>query len=112
MTFSLNTIIVKPEKNTFIKNAIILLHGYGGDNKDINILTLNWKRFLPNTIFLSPNGNEICSINPSGFQWFDLTKDDLEYILEESKKAELKIKKFIDEVKKRIQIKKFSNLFI
>ena len=105
MTFSLNTIIVKPEKNTFIKNAIILLHGYGGDNKDINMLTLNWKRFLPNTIFLSPNGHEICSINPSGFQWFDLTKDDLEYILKESKKAELKIKKFINEVKSEYKLK-------
>ena len=105
MTFSLNTIIVKPEKNAFIKNAIILLHGYGGDNKDINMLTLNWKRFLPNTIFLSPNGHEICSINPSGFQWFDLTKDDLEYILKESKKAELKIKKFINEVKSEYKLK-------
>ena len=105
MTFSLNTIIVKPEKNAFIKNAIILLHGYGGDNKDINMLTLNWKRFLPNTIFLSPNGHEICSINPSGFQWFDLTKDDLEYILKESKKAEVKIKKFINEVKSEYKLK-------
>ena len=105
MTFSLNTIIVKPEKNAFIKNAIILLHGYGGDNKDINILTLNWKRFLPNTIFLSPNGHEICSINPGGFQWFDLTKDDLEYILKESKKAEVKIKKFINEVKSEYKLK-------
>ena len=105
MTFSLNTIIVKPEKNAFIKNAIILLHGYGGDNKDINMLTLNWKRFLPNTIFLSPNGHEICSINPGGFQWFDLTKDDLEYILKESKKAEVKIKKFINEVKSEYKLK-------
>jgi phospholipase/carboxylesterase len=105
MTFSLNTIIVKPEKNAFIKNAIILLHGYGGDNKDINMLTLNWKRFLPNSIFLCPNGHETCSINPSGFQWFDLTKDDLEYILKESKKAELKIKKFINEVKNEYKLK-------
>ena len=105
MTFSLNTIIVKPEKNAFIKNAIILLHGYGGDGKDISMLTLNWKRFLPNTIFLSPNGHEICSINPGGFQWFDLTKDDLEYILKESKKAEVKIKKFINEVKSEYKLK-------
>ena len=105
MVFSLNTIIIEPEKNTIIKNAIILLHGYGGDNKDISILTLNWKRFLPNTIFLSPNGHETCSINPNGFQWFDLTKDDPEYILKESKKAELKIKKFINEVKNEYKLK-------
>ena len=27
---------------------------------------------------------------PSGYQWFDLTNDDPEYILEQSKKAETK----------------------
>ena len=31
MTFCLNTTIVKPEKENVIKNAVILLHGYGGD---------------------------------------------------------------------------------
>ena len=105
MTFSLNTIIVKPEKDVFIKNAIILLHGYGGDNKDISVLTLNWKRFLPNTVFLCPNGHEKCSISPSGFQWFDLTRDETEYILKESKKAELKIKKFVNEVQNEYKLK-------
>ena len=99
MTFCLDTTVVKPEKDTEVKNAIILLHGYGGDGKDISMLTLNWKRFLPNTIFLSPNGHEICPINPNGFQWFDLTKDDPQYILEQSKKAEKKLQQFISEVK-------------
>ena len=69
---------------------VILLHGYGGDGKDISMLTLNWKRFLPNTIFLCPNGHETCPINPSGFQWFDLTKDDDQYILEAVKKSRKK----------------------
>ena len=71
MTLCLSTTIIKPEKDIPIKNAIILLHGYGGDGKDISMLTLNWKRFLPNTIFLCPDGHEECKINPAGFQWFD-----------------------------------------
>ena len=99
MTFCLNSIIIKPEERTEIKNAIILLHGYGGDGKDISMLTLNWKRHLPNTIFICPNGHEKCAINPSGYQWFDLTKEDPSYILKESIKAENVIKKFIEEVK-------------
>ena len=99
MTFCLNSIIIKPEERTEIQNAIILLHGYGGDGKDISMLTLNWKRHLPNTIFICPNGHEKCAINPSGYQWFDLTKEDPSYILEESIKAENVIKKFIEEVK-------------
>jgi len=100
MTFCLTTTIIRPEKNLPIKQAVILLHGYGGDGKDISMLTLNWKRFLPNTIFLCPNGHEKCVINPTGYQWFDLTIDDSEYILEQSKKAETKLKEFIEEIKK------------
>ena len=104
MTFCLNSVIIKPENGIDIKNAIILLHGYGGDGKDISMLSLNWKRHMPNTIFICPNGHETCSINPSGFQWFDLTKDDPEYILEQSINAENKIQKFIHEIKQEFNL--------
>jgi phospholipase/carboxylesterase len=104
MTFCLSTTIVNPEKDIPIKYAVILLHGYGGDGKDISMLTLNWKRFLPNAIFLCPNGHEKCEINPGGYQWFDLTKDDPEYILEQSKKAETKLHEFIEEIKEKYNL--------
>ena len=104
MTFCLNSTIIKPENNREIRNAIILLHGYGGDGKDISMLSLNWKRHLPNTIFISPDAHETCSINPSGFQWFDLTKDDQKYILEESIKAEKKLIEFIDQIKNEFNL--------
>ena len=107
MTFCLTTTIIKPEIGISIKNAVILLHGYGGDGKDISMLTLNWKRFLPNTIFLCPNGHEKCEINSSGYRWFDLSKDDPQYILEESKKAEKKLKQYIDEVKIKYNLKNY-----
>ena len=104
MTFCLNSTIIKPESNTKIKNALILLHGYGGDGKDISMLSINWKRYLPNTVFICPNGHEPCAINPSGFQWFDLTNDDPNYILDESIKAEKKLNKFINEVKSEFDL--------
>ena len=104
MTFCLNSIIIKPENNLEIKNAVILLHGYGGDGKDISMLSLNWKRHMPNTVFICPNGHEVCAINPSGYQWFDLTKDDSGYILDQSIKAENKIKQFIDEIKQEFNL--------
>ncbi len=104
MTFCLDSIILKPEKNQKIKNAIILLHGYGGDGNDISMLTYNWKRHLPNTIFVCPNGHEQCLINPSGFQWFDLSRDDPNYILEQTIKAENKLNKFIDEIKNEFNL--------
>ena len=104
MTFCLKSTIIKPENNEVIKNAIILLHGYGGDGKDISMLSLNWKRHLPNTVFICPDGHEKCLINPSGFQWFDLTKDDPKYILEESLKAEKKINQFLDQIKDKFNL--------
>ena len=104
MTFCLDTTIIKPKDNAEIKNAIILLHGYGGDGKDISMLSMNWKRHLPNTIFICPNGHEPCAINPSGFQWFDLTNDDPNYILEQTIKAEKKLHKFIEEIKNEFNL--------
>ena len=104
MKFSLDTEIINPENNN-IKNAIILLHGYGGDGKDISAVTLNWKRFLPETIFLCPDGIEECTINPNGFQWYSLDRDDPSYILEESTKAEKKLNFFINEIKSEYNLK-------
>ena len=105
MTFCLKTIIIKPENDMPIKNAIILLHGYGGDGKDISMLSMNWKRFLTNTVFLCPDAHERCPVNPNGFQWFDLTKEDHQYILEQSIKAEKQLHQFIDEVKNEYNLK-------
>ena len=104
MTFCLESTNINPEKDKDINNVVVLLHGYGGDGKDISTLALNWKRYMPNTIFICPNGHETCPINPSGYQWFDLTKDDPNYILNESLKGEKKINQFIDEIKEEYKI--------
>ena len=104
MTFCLESTIIKPEKSESIKSIVVLLHGYGGDGKDISILALNWRRHMPNTIFICPNGHETCSINPAGYQWFDLTKDDNNYILTECLKAEKKLNKFLEEVKEEYRL--------
>ncbi len=55
--------------------------------------------------FLCPDAKERCSVNPNGFQWFDLTKEDPQYILEQSIKAEKQLHQFIDEVKKEYNLK-------
>ncbi len=104
MTFCLDTVIIPPENQEPIKNAVVLFHGYGGDGKDISMLTLNWRRFLKNTVFLCPNGHEKCEINPVGFQWFDLSKDDEDYILKKSLEAERVIKKFIGEIRSKYKL--------
>ena len=96
MKYSLNTKIVNSIKTT--ESAVILCHGYGGDGNDISIVANYWKNFLPKTLFLCPDAPEICKVNPSGFQWFDLMDQTPEETLSKSLIAENKLNKFIDEV--------------
>ena len=86
------------------KQVVVLCHGYGGDGKDISVLANNWRRFLPEAVFFCPNAPEICAINPQGYQWFDLTKDDEKIILEKSLVAEKKLNIFLDQVLNNFQL--------
>ena len=96
--YILDTTSVLPLSKNKPQQAIVLCHGYGGDGKDIGTLAINWQRFLPDAIFLCPNAPEVCSINPQGFQWFDLSSEKEEIILEKSLVAEEKLNKFLDQV--------------
>ena len=80
------------------KQIIILCHGYGGDGEDISVLALNWRRFLPDAVFLCPNAPEVCTVNPLGYQWFDMTVENEETIFEKSLVAEKKLNTFLDQV--------------
>jgi len=96
--FILNTINIEPLSKNRPKQAIVLCHGYGGDGKDISTLAINWRRFLPDAIFLCPNAPEICPINPEGFQWFDLSTDEENIIFEKSLAAEEKLIMYLEQV--------------
>ena len=104
MQFSLNSKIIESEKKNKIKNAIILLHGYGGDGADISSIAYAWKRFIDNTIFLCPDGHQACKLNPTGFQWFDLSIDDQDYIISEVKKTEKILIEYIEQVKEKYDL--------
>ena len=86
------------------RQVIILCHGYGGDGKDISNLAINWQRFLPDAIFLCPDAPEVCTVNPQGYQWFDLTTDEEKIILEKSLVAEEKLNIFLDQVLDNFQL--------
>ena len=96
MKYSLNTKIINSIE--LPESAVILCHGYGGDGNDISIVANYWKNFLPKTLFLCPDAPEICKVNPSGFQWFDLMDQTPEETLAKSLVAENKLNKFINEV--------------
>ena len=104
MEFALNSKIIESEKRDKINNAIILLHGYGGDGSDISSIAYTWKRFINNTIFLCPDGHQVCKLNPNGYQWFDLSIDDQDYVIAEVKKAEKILIEYIEQIKKKYDL--------
>ena len=95
---------ISPLSKNKPQQVIVLCHGYGGDGKDISALAINWQRFLPDALFLCPNAPETCSINPKGYQWFDLTIEKEEIILEKSLIAEKKLNIFLDQVCDNLQL--------
>ena len=102
--YILDVATISPLSKNKPRQAIILCHGYGGDGKDISSLAINWRRFLPDAIFLCPNAPEICTVNPQGYQWFDLTSEEEEVILEKSLMAEEKLNTFLDQVFDNFQL--------
>jgi len=102
--YILRTTTIDPLSNNKPKQAIILCHGYGGDGKDIGMLAIHWRRFLPDAVFLCPDAPEVCSINPQGFQWFDLSSEKEDIILEKSLVAEEKLTLFLDQVMETLQL--------
>ena len=102
--YILESTVIKPQSKDKPKQIIVLCHGYGGDREDISTLAIQWSRFLPDAIFMCPNGPEICSINPQGFQWFDLATDKEEIILEKSLEAEKKLTLFLDQILNNFQL--------
>jgi len=108
-SYNLEVTSIPPLSKNKPRQAVVLCHGYGGDGKDISVLAINWQRFLPDAIFLCPNAPEICSINPQGYQWFELSTDKEEVILEKSLVAEEKLNMFLDQVFDNLQLES-SNL--
>ncbi len=51
---------------------VVFLHGYGADGNDLIEIGHQWRTFLPNAAFVSPNAPERCPASPMGRQWFAL----------------------------------------
>ena len=103
--YILDTTLISPISKGKPKQIIVLCHGYGGDGKNISVLGNNWKRFLPDALFLCPNGPEVCAVNSHGYQWFDMTIGDSdEMILKKSLESERKLNIFLDQVLDNFQL--------
>src|SRR3712207_2278680 len=54
------------------RSAVIFLHGYGANGKDLIGLAERLAEYMPDTRFLSPDAPEECIGTPMGLQWFPI----------------------------------------
>ena len=104
MTENLKDTIILPNEETKINNAVIFLHGYGANGKDLIGIGDIWKQNLPNTVFLSPNAPFSCEGNYDAYQWFDLTSIAPEKIGEGLEKAGPYLHNYIENVKAKFSL--------
>ena len=97
--------------STKAKYLIVFCHGYGADGKDLINIGNYWQRFLPDFYFTSPNAPNICSVNPSGFEWFNLMNPDIKNVDLELESSVLQLTKFIDAKLKDLSLD-YSKLFL
>lgn len=100
---SLTAVELKP-KSKNIKNIIILCHGYGGSGYNMALLANYWRKSLPNTLFLCPNGPQVCEKDKDSYQWFPSKNNSNKYFLNHINKSEEKLNKYIEEVLEKYKL--------
>ncbi len=71
-------------------SAVILLHGYGANGRDLISLAMEWAPKCPNTLFIAPDAPNPCEETVLGRQWFSLeqfSKDFMQRQIEDHWRA-------------------------
>ncbi|NBU54148.1 MAG: phospholipase [Proteobacteria bacterium] len=89
-----------PQTSSKANYLIVFCHGYGADGKDLINIGNYWQRF-----------SNICSVNPGGFEWFDLMSHDEKKINLELENSILKLTDFINAKLKELNLD-YSKLFL
>jgi len=85
-------------------HLVVLCHGYGSDGNDLIGLAPQWRALLPGAAFVSPNAPERCSISPTGYHWFPLSRLDPHETLKGAEGAAPQLNAFLDEELKRLNL--------
>ena len=83
---------IKKETNSIC----IFLHGWGSDGQDLITLAGQFSSEFPYMSFYSPNAPEVCSMNPYGRQWFEIS-NSLQNIKDIGESVSA-LNKFIDKI--------------
>jgi phospholipase/carboxylesterase len=77
------------------RQIVLLLHGYGSNGEDLIGLAANWRRLLPDALFLAPDAPQRCGMG-FGYQWWSLSSFSPAALAEGAVAAAPAVDAFID----------------
>jgi phospholipase/carboxylesterase len=78
-------------------HLVVLLHGYGADGNDLIGLAPVLAPLMPDVAFHAPNAPYPCDGNPTGYQWFAISRLDPQFTLAGVRAAAPFIDAFLDD---------------
>lgn len=85
-------------------SIVVLFHGYGDNGENFLFLGTLLGQFLPNTLFVAPDGPTACKTIPSGRQWLTASKDNRSELVKEIKKLTPPLNQYLDGLLKTYHI--------
>ena len=82
---NLNCYVIENKDGDTPSGAVLLLHGYGADGRDLISIADMWAERFRNLIFIAPDAPTQCEESPFGKQWFSLLNYDRDILNNEIK---------------------------
>lgn len=98
ITFSALTL--PPASGKKPDSVVVLFHGYGDTGENFLFLGALLGQFLPDTLFVAPDGPLACKTIPSGKQWLSASKNNRSHLLKEIKNLTPLLNQYLDNLLK------------
>ncbi|OYZ36128.1 MAG: hypothetical protein B7Y25_08300 [Alphaproteobacteria bacterium 16-39-46] len=97
-------LVLPPASGNKPDSIVVLFHGYGDNAENFLLLGALLGQFLPNTLFVAPEGPLDCKTVPSGKQWLKTSKNNRPQLLKEIKNLTPPLNQYLDNLLKTYNI--------
>lgn len=99
--FTFSGLTLPPASGKKPDSIVVLFHGYGDTGENFLLLGALLSEFLPNTLFVAPDGPKVCKTIPSGKQWLSASKNNQPQLLKEIKALTIPLNQYLDSLLKK-----------
>jgi phospholipase/carboxylesterase len=101
---TISGITLDPASGKKPESIVVLFHGYGDTAENFIFLAALLGQFLPDTLFVAPDGPKACRTIPSGKQWLSAPKDNKPQLLKEIKNLTGPLNQYLDGLLKKYNL--------